>query len=1053
MTYIKLLTALAGLALLTACGGAAAPKTDNTGGDTTTNCTTNAFHADCDADAPAIALRQSRCLADATANPACTGAQGIIAVFCKDAPFSTETPCMAATYLPERIAECISNGNADETRCGTVFTTPASKACLTNPFSLSCETDGEFGDYADDAKTNRASFCDDSANVADGFCTGAEVGRVCGFDPFTAICPDDTYATPRQEACLMDITTNPACMGEMGIATVFCKANPFDTSNACMADTYLPERIAECIADGNADDPKCPMLFTATASKACLTNPFTDACKTDGDFGTYADDARMNRITFCETMGNERDTLCMNTNLMNLCVFNPFSTACTGHPDTPDLQVASCRDDGNDNKHSTCGEVLLVKENDLPAYPALPAVATPVGFLEGGTAGISTTGFTPVVANSGSLNATATAGTGEAMVSLGGAATDGVAWTRINFTDVSADGFYAGIFSGTDMGAVLVKPAIGTKAKVDWKGIIQGTDNTLALDARPFTLNVDLYNRTLKAFVLHLTDSSTAFSIDGEYDAKGLISGTTLFGFYANRDIPDQRTLNSPLSVTGTLTGLIGAKGAVGAFHGDTTSNAYSGGFIANYTAPPPPNPCIAAGDCVDTAAWLTALTTTPPDTPETPRKNQFLKGTSTGFADGANANIRKALGDPDDVIAIKTIEFANTDTAAGGFAYFGGALYANNVFTNTQFYYAGVLAGTNLGAPITQVITAEAGVRWTGKIRADGSDGGARLEKDEVADFGLNITFDGTRGTLKTFFETEITHSYSVNGVFDANGIIISGTVANGSFTGSRDAVSTISNNYSTAALSGIIGQDGVVGVFYNNPIMNSNGASFSGGFYAVPPVVNTGDLPTYPTKPNAETSTRFLTATETGLNITDIQFQGSATRTILTPHFIGRRGLDSNNPDGFAYFVTTSALLNPIGYVGILPTTNLGAPLIAQPANAVWAGHFSVAGANNIATNYFVDFTNGKFGFSNAAEDDTDGTLTVRTATYTMNAHFGSHASANGYSAGRMGGTISILDAGTTGSATIVGLIGAEGAVGVFTQEGAATGYIGGFTATNPN
>ncbi len=789
-----------------------------------------------------------------------------------------------------------------------------------------------------------------------------------------------------------------------------------------------------------------------TALTDCIVNPFTDTCKADDSaFTTYADDARVNRITFCETMGNERDTLCLNTNLTNLCVFSPFSTACTGHPDTPDFQVASCRDDGNNNKHSTCPEVLLAKENDLPAYLALPAVATPVGFLEGTPTGVDTTGFTPVVNNSGSFDATATAGTGEAMVSLNGATTDGVAWTRINFTDSATEGFYAGIFSGTDMGAVLVKPAIGTKAKVDWKGIIQGTDNTGALDARPFTLNVDFYNETLKAFVLHPTDPTFAFSIDGTYDAKGLISGTTLFGIYTNRDT-DQRTLNTSLSVTGTLTGLIGQKGAIGAFHSDGTSNSYAGGFIANYTAPPPPNPCIAAGDCVDTAAWLTALTTTPPDTPETPRKNQFLKGTEAGFANGANANIRKALGDPDDVIAIKTIEFANTDTAAGGFAYFGGALYANNVFTNTQFYYAGVLAGTNLGAPITQVITAEAGVRWTGKIRADGSDGGARLEKDEVADFGLNITFDGTRGTLKSFFITEITHSYSVNGVFDANGIIISGTVANGSFTGSRDAVSTISNNYSTAALSGIIGQDGVVGVFYNNPIMNSNGASFSGGFYAVPPVVNTGDLPTYPTKPNAETSTRFLTATETGLNITDIQFQGSATRTILNPHFIGRRGLDSNNPDGFAYFVTTSANLNPIGYVGILPTTNLGAPLIAQPANAVWAGHFSVAGANNIATNYYVDFTNGKFGFSNAGGDDF-GTFTGGSRVFTMNAIFGSHTDASGYSAGRMGGTLDIVDLGVMSRATITGLIGEEGAVGVFTQEGAATGYAGGFTATNPN
>ncbi len=80
MTYIKLLTVLVGLALLTACGGAT-PTDDKAGGGTggnTTNCTTNPFHADCSADADFATARLTICMGestsarcDTTINPIC----------------------------------------------------------------------------------------------------------------------------------------------------------------------------------------------------------------------------------------------------------------------------------------------------------------------------------------------------------------------------------------------------------------------------------------------------------------------------------------------------------------------------------------------------------------------------------------------------------------------------------------------------------------------------------------------------------------------------------------------------------------------------------------------------------------------------------------------------------------------------------------------------------------------------------------------------------------------------------------------------------------------
>ncbi len=86
--------------------------------------------------------------------------------------------------------------------------------CLTNPFEVACESVTAFTTFAL-ARTNRASFCDDSDNVANALCTDDNVGRVCGFDPFTAICfTGDTYATPRQTACLMDIMEDDSCRGD-----------------------------------------------------------------------------------------------------------------------------------------------------------------------------------------------------------------------------------------------------------------------------------------------------------------------------------------------------------------------------------------------------------------------------------------------------------------------------------------------------------------------------------------------------------------------------------------------------------------------------------------------------------------------------------------------------------------------------------------------------------------------------------------------------------------------------------------------------------------------
>ena len=391
MTYIKLLTALAGLALLTACGGAAAPKTDNTG-DTgevnTTDCTATPFDTNCDAVESAITSRQTTCFASATANRRCGV---VIEGACRADPFSTETACMADTYLPNRIAECIKGGEADEGKCATI-TTDAEKntmltSCLKNPFDIVCKmTVADFATYTDTARMNRLDFCDNSGNVADDLCTGNNVAIICSVDPFNAICfTDDTYIPNRVNNCIMvgnageskcntllsdatmnteltacltnpfatacesvpaftsfalartnrasfcdnsDNITNTLCMGD--VVSPICELDP--TNAICTDAIYLSARLADCIKTENTEAEKCNTLLSDATMNAeitaCLANPFSSACEADSDFMTYAETAQTNRGSFCDMAGNDTKALCMGANLMGVCGIDSFNAIC-----------------------------------------------------------------------------------------------------------------------------------------------------------------------------------------------------------------------------------------------------------------------------------------------------------------------------------------------------------------------------------------------------------------------------------------------------------------------------------------------------------------------------------------------------------------------------------------------------------------------------------------------------------------------------------------------------------------------------------------------------
>ena len=519
MPYIKLLTVLAGLALLTACGGAAAPKTDNTSGDTntgevnTTDCTATPFDTNCDAVESAITSRQTTCFASATANRRCGV---VIAGACVANPFRAETACMADTYLPARIAECIKGGEADEGKCATI-TTDAEKntmltSCLKNPFDIVCKmTVADFATYTDTARMNRLDFCDDNANVANTLCTDNNVVIICGIDPFNAIC--------------------------------------------FTGDTYLSPRITDCIKAENTEAEKCNTLLSDstmnTAITACLTNPFTPSCEaSESAFNTHANTARMNRESFCDMAGNDTKAFCMGENLMGVCGIDPFNASCTDaiHPVFKAYYANSAR----------------TPERTL--HPTPTTTASSGAFVEGTATSLPTD----------DLTFTANDNFSPVTVRLKKATTGDDGFAFMYGIIGNSPRFRTGLLSGTDLG-----PALSGTSTATWTGSLHFANTVSGVlefaldDETPVTVDFD--NGTIKTDTITVQTNRTV-AIDGLFRAGsnnndlpyGILGGKVVYNFVGDIDVYDL-----------PLIGLIGTEGVIGVFHGGTGVVA-GGGFQAS---------------------------------------------------------------------------------------------------------------------------------------------------------------------------------------------------------------------------------------------------------------------------------------------------------------------------------------------------------------------------------------------------------------------------------------------------------------------------------------
>ncbi len=355
--------------------------------------------------------------------------------------------------------------------------------------------------------------------------------------------------------------------------------------------------------------------------------------------------------------------------------------------------------------------------------------------------------------------------------------------------------------------------------------------------------------------------------------------------------------------------------------------------------------------------------------------------------------------------------------------------------------YYAGLLPSTDLGEPLEEAPTAGT---WTGWIQSVG---------DVVLNsaFAINVTFNPTNdGTIEAYI-VDGANAMRIDGVFDDQGVI-TGSTQWGSTGQNRQVGNPSGGLISPGTLRGLIGSGGAVAAFISEQTgIQSSGTpsadGYAGGFvaYLTNPLpietcitaktcVDYAHWVTAATPATTPTANRFLTGTPTGLTT------GAEVRPIVQSTTLadsdGPNPLGGEATDGFAIFQAGST-----HNAGILSTTRLGAPLAETTTNAVWKGLFSDRvgrdARNSSSLTLMVSYA-GSAGTITSA-------FIGRNDAYTFtNVGFDSF--------GIITGVITRKE--DSGTGTVTGLIGAEGAVAVFHSDTDTTteSYVGGFVAVPP-
>ncbi len=379
-----------------------------------------------------------------------------------------------------------------------------------------------------------------------------------------------------------------------------CTDDPF---NKLCTIGYESERnaiIEHCIIGDNANDESCD---SANELDGCINNPFYSNC-CDNILPDHYEQARANRVAFCRTVGNADNALCTVTETFaHICTNHPFDAQCRGDNDYRPIRRDACSGDPfatrctgdayNDLRVTFCENNAGNSACPQPE-PTAPDVTATVWadsfdedlahgatsddtesqFLIGRATDLDTGGV-------GSINTSSSYNRGLNLadatfngVALGGDAVDGVAFFTKERNSNRKIYSYAGILSGTNLGA----PLTDTIGSAKWIGSFRygGSSPT------DFILNISFGTGAgageIEALVQSYGHSVLSdYNIAGEFDDAGVITGTIQLGDFKRDDTPDNPVNRGTIYRTGKLTGLIGEEGTVGAF----LIGSWFGGFVA----------------------------------------------------------------------------------------------------------------------------------------------------------------------------------------------------------------------------------------------------------------------------------------------------------------------------------------------------------------------------------------------------------------------------------------------------------------------------------------
>ena len=880
------------------------------------------------------------------------------------------------------------------------------------------------------------------------------------------------------------------------------------------AKTVMTARDTACTeqgADGAGANNDC--ANRANVRLLCDVNPFTkptvnmsaELCTGTNAGTSEADSVARTRI--CTTLETAFDPGCgtentygSNTNMLRgqVCHANPFDTNCAGDYLVEDTdKLAFCRDGVRNpaGKAGGCATTTQLVIDACGRNPGDPVCAdddatkvTAGDWTRAQPALLNTapgpkSQFLAIAGNEISTEGTSAApalGGGDPTVykldfseftyggqSLGLSAADGLAYFGGQFAGFRRD--YAGIYGTTDLGA----PIADDGFSATWAGKFQ-----FGSDSKDFDLNVtfDGTTGTVDGFIKNFTGGFD-FLIDGEFDAKGVITGDVHLANFMN----DVQTDIADGDHNGILSGIIGQDGAVGVFHG---TSGYSGGFVASAEA---------TQRIATACAWDSGDPICPDD--------DVAKVTAKDWQRGQPASLRTYPTAEDQFLKIAGNQISTEETTRGAsstsgppiprpldfsaFTYGGASLglsdddgvaYFQGYIGNTFYEYAGIFGSTDLGAPIT---TSGFSATWAAKLH---------FTNVAVKDFNLTVTFNGTTatGTVDAFLvDIFNTADLLIDGEFDANGVI-TGKVHYAAFPSDDQTMLSARNG----VLSGIIGAEGAVGAFYKQ-----TGTSYVGGFIASaeatrligicetnvfdvacpvraePAAIKAFCRATNSNDPRCPTVTAkdwVDSFTSPALNVDSsdlavkrqfVQIPGktlsaegvtrdtrlnSGIAPVHTLDF-GSMGLDDD--DGLTWVRGSRHHTgSPVSYayVAIYGTTDLGAPITESGFSATWPAKLQVGGLSAVDFDLTVTF-DGRAGtgtlyaflvnFSNSFDFLIDGEFDEN-GLITGDAHFA-----------QFNGNVPTGTADRHGA--LSGIIGSDGAVAVFLSTGTLT-YEGGFIAS---